>query len=58
MQNLKEVGEPADFWYYFEKISKIPRGTGKEDKIREFIKREADKFGFQNVINVGNSFIF
>ncbi|MHA1233902.1 MAG: cytosol nonspecific dipeptidase, partial [Promethearchaeota archaeon] len=51
MQNLKELGEPADFWDYFEKICKIPRETGKEDKIREFIKKEAEKFGFQTKID-------
>jgi len=51
MQNLKDVGEPADVWYYFEKISKVPRGTGKEDKIREYIRREAEKCGFQTEID-------
>jgi len=51
MQDLKKVGTPADFWEYFDKICKIPRGTGKEDQIREFIKIEADKFGFQTEID-------
>ena len=51
LQDLKEIGEPADFWEYFDKICKIPRGTGKEDQIREFIKKEADKFGFQTEID-------
>jgi len=51
VQDLKKVGTPADFWDYFDKICKIPRGTGKEDQIREFIKKEADKFGFQTEID-------
>jgi len=51
VQNLKDVGEPADVWDYFEKVCNIPHGTGKEDKIREFIKREAEKFGFQTKID-------
>jgi len=51
MLDLKKVGAPADFWVYFDKICKIPRDTGKEDQIREFIKKEADKFGFQTEID-------
>ena len=51
MQDLRKVGKPAIFWEYFEKISKIPRGSGKEDQMREFIKEEADKFGFQTEID-------
>ncbi len=51
LQNLKELGEPADFWDYFKKVSKIPRDSCKEDQIREFIKNEADKFGFQTIID-------
>lgn len=51
VQDLKKVGTPADFWNYFDEICKIPRGTGKEDQIREFIKKEADKFGFQTEID-------
>ncbi|NVM45918.1 MAG: hypothetical protein HWN79_13460, partial [Candidatus Lokiarchaeota archaeon] len=51
LQNIKELGKPADFWEYFVKISKIPRDTRKEDQIREFIKNEAEKFGFQTEID-------
>ncbi|MFX1286931.1 MAG: beta-Ala-His dipeptidase [Promethearchaeota archaeon] len=51
MQNLKSLGEPAYVWDYFLKICKIPRGTGREDQIREFIEEEAKKFGFQTRID-------
>jgi len=51
LQNFKEFGEPLDFWDYFFKICKIPRGTAREDQIREFIKEEAEKFGFQTEID-------
>ncbi len=51
LQNLKELGKPADVWEYFAKICKIPRGTAREDQIREFIKEEAEKFGFQTIID-------
>ena len=51
LQNFKELGKPKDFWDYFSEICKIPRGTGREDQIREFIKKEADKFGFHAEID-------
>lgn len=51
LQNLKELGEPAEVWDYFFKICKIPRGTAREQQIREFIKEEAEKFGFQTKID-------
>ena len=51
LQNLKELGKPADVWEYFVKICKIPRDTAREDQIREFIKEEAEKFGFQTKID-------
>jgi dipeptidase D len=55
LKNLKELGEPTDFWNYFFKICKIPRGTGREDQIREYIKEEAEKFGYQTEMdNVKN----
>ncbi len=47
LQNLKELGKPEDVWEYFVKVSKIPRGTAREDQIREFINQEAVKFGYQ-----------
>lgn len=55
MINLEELGQPYEFWEYFEKISRIPRCTREEDKIRDFIKHEAEKFGFETKIDkIGN----
>ncbi|HDZ19121.1 hypothetical protein LCGC14_1044530 [marine sediment metagenome] len=55
MLNLKELGQPYEFWEYFDKISKIPRCSREEDKIRNFIKLEAEKFGFETKIDgIGN----
>ena len=51
LQNLNELGEPTDVWEYFVKICKIPRGTAREDQIREFIREEAENFGFQTKID-------
>ncbi|MFX1276204.1 MAG: beta-Ala-His dipeptidase [Promethearchaeota archaeon] len=53
--NVKELGKLSEFWEYFEKISKIPRCSGREAKIREFIQNEASTFNFHTKTdNVGN----
>ncbi len=48
MLNLKDLGEPSEFWDYFEKVSKIPRCSEHEEKIRLFIKEEAERMGFKS----------
>jgi len=48
---LKDLGEPWEFWEYFEQLSKIPHCSGKEEKVREFIKKEAEKLGFKTLID-------
>ncbi|MFX1378137.1 MAG: beta-Ala-His dipeptidase [Promethearchaeota archaeon] len=58
MINLKDLGQPFEFWEYFEKVSKIPRCSEHEDKIRAFIKEESEKMGFKNKVDsVGNLLI-
>jgi dipeptidase D len=53
--DLKDLGNPTDFWHYFIQISKIPRKSRFEDKIRNFIKSEADKYNFKSQIDeIGN----
>jgi dipeptidase D len=55
MLNLKDLGEPEEFWYYFEQISKIPRCSRFEERIRNYIKREGEKLGFKTYVDeVGN----
>jgi dipeptidase D len=46
MENLKELGDPLDFWEYFYTISKIPRCSEHEEHIRNFVLKEAEKMGF------------
>ncbi len=46
MENLAKLGNPPEFWDYFYQISRIPRCTENEAQIREFIRKEAEKFGF------------
>ncbi|UCC20360.1 MAG: beta-Ala-His dipeptidase [Promethearchaeota archaeon] len=47
MLDLKDLGQPSDFWDYFNQISIIPRQSRYEDQIRNFIKNEAEKYGFE-----------
>lgn len=55
MSKLKEIGQPEEFWDYFEQISKIPRCSRYEKRIRNFIKGEGEKFGFKTKVdNMGN----
>ncbi|KKN21212.1 hypothetical protein LCGC14_0927680 [marine sediment metagenome] len=55
MLNLTDLGQPIEFWAYFEQISKIPRCSRHEEKIRNFIKEEAEKFEFETRIDeIGN----
>jgi len=52
LTQLKELGNPEEFWEYFEIISKIPRCSGKEEKIRTFITKEAEQMGFETKTDV------
>ena len=55
--NLNEFGNPTDFWEYFEKITKIPRCSGKEEKVREFIKNQAEMMDFEALVDKGGNLI-
>ena len=55
MSKLKDLGQPPEFWEYFEKITKIPRCSQNEEGVRSYIKEEAERFGFQTKVdNAGN----
>lgn len=47
MVHFRELGNPGEFWEYFEEISKIPRCSGNESQIRAYVKKEAEKYNFQ-----------
>ena len=58
MTEFSNLSEPSEFWEYFIQITKIPRCSRKEDLIREYIKKEAEKFGYANEIDqAGNILI-
>ena len=55
MKDLKMLGNSTEFWTYFYEISKIPRCSQREEKIREFVRNEASKFNYETKIdNIGN----
>ena len=55
MSKLKDIGQPSELWDYFEQITKIPRCSGQEEKVRVYVKEEAEKLGFKaQVDNAGN----
>ena len=51
--------EPEKVFYYFEEISKIPRGSGNTEKIAEYCLEFAEKRGLRAVKdNAGNVIIY
>ncbi|KKK44384.1 MAG: Cytosol non-specific dipeptidase [Candidatus Lokiarchaeum sp. GC14_75] len=59
MLSLKDLGQPLEFWEYFEKISKIPRCSQYEERIRNYIQSEGERFGFKTQVDkAGNLAIF
>ncbi|MFX1315315.1 MAG: beta-Ala-His dipeptidase [Promethearchaeota archaeon] len=57
MSKLRELSAPFEFWEYFEEISKIPRCSGNEEKVRDYIKNQAAKFGFTTKIDKAGNLI-
>ncbi len=48
---LHKLGSPVEFWEYFENISKIPRCSGNERHVREYVKNEAEILNFNTKID-------
>lgn len=44
--SIENLGEPHDFWFYFKKITEIPRCSKHEEKIRAYIEEEAERMRF------------
>ncbi|MGB1004231.1 MAG: aminoacyl-histidine dipeptidase [Salibacteraceae bacterium] len=50
--------EPKSVWNYFEDLNAIPRGSKKEDKIREFVKNFGLNLGLKTKVDeIGNVII-
>lgn len=55
MSKLKGLGEPSEFWDYFEQITKIPRCSEHEEKVRAYLKEESERMDFETKVdNTGN----
>lgn len=48
MENVLKGYEPEKVWYYFNEISKIPRRSGNEKAIGDFLLKFADEKGFES----------
>jgi dipeptidase D len=51
LSKLIDLGQPIEFWEYFEQIVKIPRCSEHEEKVRAFIKEESERFGFETKVD-------
>lgn len=50
--------EPKSVWNFFENLNAIPRGSKKEDKIREYVKSFGEELGFPTKVDsIGNVII-
>ncbi len=50
--------EPKSVWNFFEDLNAIPRGSKKEDKVREYVKSFGESLGLQTKVDeVGNVII-
>jgi dipeptidase D len=51
--------EPRNLWAHFHAINQIPRPSRHEEKMREYIEKEAKRLGLRtNVDEVGNVIVF
>jgi dipeptidase D len=51
MERITEGLKPERVWYYFDEISRIPRASGHEGAIREFIVKFANSNDLKSVID-------
>jgi len=55
LSKIVDLGQPSEFWEYFERITKIPRCSEHEEKVRTYIMEEAGRLGFEREMdNAGN----
>ncbi|HSQ89184.1 aminoacyl-histidine dipeptidase [Romboutsia sp.] len=49
MENVLKGLKPESVFKYFEEISQIPRGSGNEKEISDFLKEFGEKLGFETI---------
>ncbi|MHA1932074.1 MAG: beta-Ala-His dipeptidase [Promethearchaeota archaeon] len=57
MSKYVDLGQPSEFWEYFEQITKIPRCSEHEAKVRTYIKEEAERLGFKTKIDSAGNLV-
>ena len=57
MLKLVDLGQPFEFWEYFEQITKIPRCSGHEEKVRTYIMEEAERLGFETKVDSAGNLV-
>ena len=57
MSKLVDLGQPSEFWEYFEQITKIPRCSEHEEKVRIYIKEEAESLGFETKVDSAGNIV-
>ena len=57
LSKLKGLGEPSEFWEYFEQLTKIPRCSEHEEKVRAFIKEEAERLSFETKVDTAGNLV-
>ena len=43
--------EPSTVWNFFEDLNSIPRGSKKEDKVREYVREFGVGLGFETKVD-------
>jgi len=49
--------EPKSLWSHFDEILKIPRGSGKEERIREHVIAVANKYGLDSKVDAAGNVV-
>ena len=49
--------EPNSLWSHFDEILKIPRGSGKEERIREHVVSVADKYSLDSKVDAAGNVV-
>ncbi len=57
MSKLIDLGQLSEFWEYFEQITKIPRCSEHEEKVRIYIKEEAERLGFKTKVDITGNLV-
>jgi dipeptidase D len=49
--------KPERLWYFFEEISRIPRESKHEERIREYVVETAKRLGFKHLVDAAGNVV-